>query len=240
MPYARAIAVSVLAAALTTAACNRNEPAEERETGATGSADTSVNERSEDAAELEKRVTEIERQWNEMQVEVKEENRTPTAGLREEVKEDVANAREAVANLKTTTQDNWWERHEQATERTLADIEADVQRFAKTKPATTPEPQPAPVGTVGFEERRDAWVARARARIDAMEERLEGVEVDGARETELQDTRARIDKLQDDLDRLRTVSAEEWWDVSEARVREYIDRVERSIGRLDNDTADKG
>lgn len=240
MAYTRAIAVSVLAAALTTAACNRNEPGEERETAATGSADTSLNERSEDAAELDNRVAEIERQWSQMQAEVKEENRTPTAGLREEVKEDVANARDAVANLKTTTQENWWERHEKATERTLADIEADVQRFAKTKPAATPEPQPAPVGTVGFEERRDAWVARARARIDAMEERLEGVDVEGASETELQDTRARIDKLQDDLDRLRTVSAEEWWDVSAARVREYIDRVERSIGRLDNDTADKG
>jgi len=46
---------------------------------------------------------------------------------------------------------------------------------------------------------------------------------------------ARIDKLQDDLDRLPSVSADEWWDVSAALVRGYIDRVERSIGRLDND-----
>ena len=70
-----------------------------------------------------------------------------------------------------------------------------------------------------------------------MEERLKDVKADGPQETELEDTRARIDKLQDDLDRLRNVSPEEWWDVSTARVREYIDRVERSIGRLDNDEA---
>jgi hypothetical protein len=155
--------------------------------------------------------------------------------LREEVREDVANVKEAVAGLKTTTPENWWERHQRATERTLDDIQADVQRFAK---GAVPQPPAAPaqqVGTAGFEEAREAWVANAHARLDAMEERLQDVKADGARETELQDTRARIDKLQDDLDRLRSVSADEWWDVSRARVREYLDRVERSIGRLDND-----
>jgi hypothetical protein len=49
------------------------------------------------------------------------------------------------------------------------------------------------------------------------------------------DSRARIDKLQDDLDRLRTASADDWWTVSAERVDEYVDRVERSIGRLNND-----
>jgi hypothetical protein len=37
------------------------------------------------------------------------------------------------------------------------------------------------------------------------------------------------------LDRLRTASVDDWWTVSAERVDEYVDRVERSIGRLNND-----
>jgi DNA repair exonuclease SbcCD ATPase subunit len=228
--------IAILAvAALAAPACNRLQPAEERAAAAETAEERSLRERNADAAELDTRVAAIERKWTEMQAKVKDENRTPTAALREEVREDVDNVKDAVAGLKTTTPENWWERHERATERTLDDVEADVQRFAKGT-APTPAANAEPVGTTaGFEERRNAWLASARARLDAMEERLKSVKADGARETELQDTRARIDKLQDDLDRLRSVSADEWWDVSKARVREYIDRVERSIGRLDND-----
>jgi DNA repair exonuclease SbcCD ATPase subunit len=240
MAYARVASILAIAAAVSVGACNRSEQVDEAATRPGAEADPNLNERNDDAVELEKRVAEIERKWNEMQVEVKEENRAPTAALREEVKEDVANAREAVANLKTTSPDNWWERHEKATERTLDDIEQDVQRFAKGRTAA-PAVAAEPVGTTAsFDERRGAWIANARARVDAMEERLKDVKTDGALETELEDTRARIDKLQDDLDRLRTASPDEWWDVSEARVREYIDRVDRSIGRLDNDRAGEG
>lgn len=235
MSQAPVLTILGLAAALSSPACNRPQQAEERPAAANAD-DITVRERSNDTAELETRVAELERKWTEMQTKVKEESRTPTPALRDEVREDVTNLKDAVAGLKTTTAENWWERHERATERTLDDVEADVQRFAKRNVATEPAAKPEPVGTTaGFEERRNAWIASARARVDGMEDRLEDVKADGARDTELQDTRARIDKLQDDLDRLRSVSADEWWDVSAARVREYIDRVERSIGRLDND-----
>lgn len=233
MTYAKVTTLVALVAAITVTSCNRPEPAREEQAEAT--ATDEVQERARDTAELDKRAAELERRLAEMQAEVKEENRAPTAALKQEVQEDVANVRDAVANLKTTTPDNWWERHEKATEQTLEDIEADVQRFAKGK-APEPTVKPEPVGTTaGFEERRTQFVAAVRARVDAMEERLKDVKADGARQTELEDTRARIDKLQDDLDRLRTVSADEWWDVSTERVEEYIDRVERSIGRLNDD-----
>ena len=57
--------------------------------------------------------------------------KTATTALREEVREDVDNAKEAVANLGTTTPDNWWERHEEALRRTADDIEADVKQLAR-------------------------------------------------------------------------------------------------------------
>jgi hypothetical protein len=41
----------------------------------------------------------------------------------------VANIKKAVADLRTTTPENWWDRHEQAMKRTADDIEADVQRL---------------------------------------------------------------------------------------------------------------
>jgi hypothetical protein len=173
-----------------------------------------------------------------MQTKVETRERTATAGLREEVEEDVKNARAAVADLKTTTAENWWERHERALERSIGDVQADVQRLAKQK--TTPEPieKPEPVGTAaGFAERRDAFVSRMRARVDAMEQQLERTKAEGALETELKDTKARIVKLQDDLDKLRRVSVDDWWDVSSERVGQYIDRVQASIKRLDDNKA---
>ena len=41
-------------------------------------------------------------------------------------------------------------------------------------------------------------------------------------------------KLGDDVDRLRSASADDWWDVTKARVSEYVDRVEASVKRLDD------
>ena len=192
-------------------------------------------ERSEEAAELERRAANLESQWTEMQTKVKTRERTATAGLREEVEEDVKNARSAVADLKTTTQDNWWERHERALDRSVSDVHADVQRLTKQKTMPEPTEKAEPVGTTaGFGERRDAFVRRLRARLDTMEGQLDKTKAKGALETELQDTKARIDKLQEDLDELRSVSPDAWWDVSSKRVAEYIERVEASIKRLDD------
>ena len=41
-------------------------------------------------------------------------------------------------------------------------------------------------------------------------------------------------KLGDDVDRLRSASADDWWDVTKTRVNEYVDRVEASVKRLDD------
>ena len=191
--------------------------------------------RSEEAADLERRAANLESQWTEMQTKVKTRERTATAGLREEVEEDVKNARAAVADLKTTTQENWWERHERALERSASDVGTDVQRLTKQKTMADPTNKTEPIGTAaGFSERRDAFVSRLRARVDAMEEQLDKTKAKGVLETELQDTKARIDKLQEDLDELRGVTPDAWWDVSSERVAEYIERVQASIKRLDD------
>ena len=150
------------------------------------------------------------------------------------------NAQAAVADLKTTTEENWWERHERALERSVSDVQADVQRLTKQKTIPEPTEKAVPVGTVaGFAGRRDVFVSRLRARVDAMEEQLDRMKAKGALETELEDTRARIDKLQEDLDKLRNVSPDDWWDVSSERVAQYIERVHASIKRLDDNKAQK-
>jgi hypothetical protein len=92
---------------------------------------------------------------------------------------------------------------------------------------------------MAFAERRDAFVGRLRARVDAMDEQLSGVNAEGALQTELEDTRVRVDTLQADLDELRNASADDWWELSSERVSDYIARVEESINRLDDNKVAK-
>jgi outer membrane murein-binding lipoprotein Lpp len=77
-------------------------------------------------------------------------------------------------------------------------------------------------------------VSELRAKVDAMEQALDGVKARGTKETEIEDVRARVKKLGDDVDKLRSASADDWWDVTKTRVSEYVDRVEQSVKRLDD------
>jgi hypothetical protein len=61
------------------------------------------------------------------------------------------------------------------------------------------------------------------------------VKARGPGETELEDTQARLKKLAGDLDRLASAKGDDWWDVTKTRVTEYVDRVENSVERLDDD-----
>jgi hypothetical protein len=226
-------------AAIMAAACNSPEPSREparEESAAETAAAELQRKRSDETAQLQKRAEEVERRWMEMESKIKEKSAAPTAGLRAEVQEDIKNAREAIADLKTTNIENWWERHEGAMERTADDIEEDVRRFAKTqKPAEAPLQPETSAKSDPFESRRDRLVGRLRARVDFMEEQLKNVRARNAAETELEDTRARVNKLKEDVDRLARASADDWWDITSKRVGEYVDRLERSVERLDND-----
>jgi DNA repair exonuclease SbcCD ATPase subunit len=235
MRYSVLMTGIALAAVLGGTSCN-SQPDREPDGVAETAEQTAreQRERSEEAAELERRASNLESQWKEMQSKVQTRGRTASAGLREEVQEDVKNAQTAVADLKTTTVDNWWERHERALERAVRDVQADVERLTNQKTAPAPSDTVAPVGSAAFTERRDAFVGRLRAQVDSMEERLNAVTAEGVLETELVDTRARVDTLQADLDELRTASVGDWWDLSSERVSDYIDRVQESIKRLDD------
>ena len=230
-------AIGTLALALVVPACNRAEqPTAEatRDAVAEGAAEAQ-KERADAMARLNERVAAIEREYAEKNAEVASGAKTATAALREEVREDVANVKEAVASLGTTTADNWWDRHEQALRRTADDVEADVKhlakRFAPVQPAATV------TASAPFTSRRDAFVADLRARVDGFEKALDDVKASGPRETELDDTRARVNKLREDVDRLASAEADDWWDVTRARVTDYVDRVEASIKRLDDNKA---
>lgn len=230
-------AIGTLALALAVPACNRAEQSTAdatRDAVAEGAAEAQ-KERADAMARLNERVAAIEREYAEKNAEVASGAKTATAALREEVREDVDNVKEAVASLGTTTADNWWDRHEQALRRTADDVEADVKQLAKqfapVQPAAT-----VPAGAP-FTSRRDAFVADLRARVDGFEKALDEVKASGPRETELDDTRARVNKLREDVDRLASAEADDWWDVTRARVTDYVDRVEASIKRLDDNKA---
>jgi hypothetical protein len=199
-------------------------------------------ERDQDVARLSDRAAAVERKYQQQAVERPRGTAGATPGLREETQEDVKNVRRAVDDLRTTTPDNWWDRHEQAMARTADDIEADVRRISGTRalPEVRTETT-APSGgasSAPFTSRRDRFVKALRARIESWDNALEKVNARGARETELDDVRARVRKLDDDLDRLDKASADDWWDVTKARVNDYIDRVEKSVARLDDNPTD--
>jgi hypothetical protein len=40
--------------------------------------------------------------------------------------------------------------------------------------------------------------------------------------------------MAEDLDKLASASADDWWDVTKDRVEAYLDRVEASVKRLDD------
>ena len=235
MRYAQLATIVAFAAALTATACNRT-PATTEEAAETvrDEAAEARQKMQDEAAELETKVGNLDREWNEMQAKVADDKNKATVALQAEVKEDLANAREAVADLKTTTEANWWERHEQRLERTADDVEADVKRFARKWTAPKIEAEVAAAGDA-WEARRDRFAARMEARIDAMENALKDVDLKGAAETEVEDTRARVKKMREDTDRLKNATERDWWDITRARVNDYIERVDRSIRRLDDD-----
>jgi hypothetical protein len=248
MHYGKVIIVATFALALLSSACNRDAD-ESRNTsigeGRADSADRAAElqrERTAEIARLNTRVTEIEHEYGEKNQKVESGDRTATAGLREELKEDIANMKKAVNDLGSTTPENWWDRHEDAMRDTADDVEADVARLAgkvtPDKPAVTTNSTGETVSTEPFTSRRDKFVTALRVRVDAMNEALDRVKTRGAQETEVEDVRARVKKLGDDVDRLRSASADDWWDVTKTRVAEYVDRVEQSVDRLDDNKAE--
>lgn len=243
MRYSNLMIVGIVVPTLAVGACNRRPDSEEsvardRATNTAEDAAKRQQERAEEISQLDKRVAEIDREYTEANQKVAAERKTPTVGLREELKEDVSNVKQAVNDLRTTTPDNWWARHEKAMRRTADDIEADVARLAgKVKPASAPTTRDADgetVSTAPFTSQRDEFVAQMRARVDVMKQALDNVKTRGPEETEVEDVRARINKLADDVDRLKSASPDDWWDVTKARVTEYVDRIDRSVNRLDD------
>jgi len=218
----------LFAAALGTSACNRpaEEPARQE-----SAADRQRQEQQEEATRLDRRLDELERDWATAQGELKSDADAATTAVKAEIQEDLKNAREAIDELQSTTAANWWERHQRVVERTADDVEQDVKRFARRW-----TPPSAEVGTTGadsaWEARRDQLVRRMDARVEAMEEALEDIDLRGAPEREVEDTRARVKKMKEDADRLRRASENDWWDITKERVNEYIDRLDASIDRV--------
>ena len=238
MRFRYIVGAGAVALSLGIASCNRpaQETRDEAKDANAEIADRTADaerERTAEISRLSDRVAQLERDYAAKDAEVASGKRTATAGLREEVKEDMANVKQAVANLGTTTADNWWDREEQAVRTTIDEVGEDVKRLA----GTVAEPNAVPTDTPAaapFTSKRDAFVTEMKGRLNTFTRALDRVKASGPRETEVNDTKARIDKLAADLDKLATASADDWWSVTKDRVEEYVDRVEASVKRLDD------
>jgi len=232
------VGLAAVVLSIGVAGCNRpaQETRDEAKDTATAVADATADaqrQRDAEVSRLTSRVADIERDFAAKTEQLAAGRRAATGGLREEVQEDVANVKEAVANLTTTTAENWWEREEAAMRRAVEDVGSDVKRVAKSLAEPAPVPTDTPA-TAPFTSRRDAFVTEMKGRVNTFRRALEPVKANGPRETELSDLKARVEKLNEDLDKLAGASADDWWGVTKNRVEAYIDRVERSVRRLDD------
>ena len=232
------VGIGAIALSVGVAACNRpaQETRDEAKDTAASVADATVDaqkQRDAEVSRLNDRIAEIEREYAAKSEQLAAGKKTATASLREEVQEDVTNVKQAVANLSTTTADNWWEREEQVMKRAVDDVAADVKQLAGHVSEPNPVGNDTPA-TAPFTSRRDAFVAEMKGRVNTLRRALDTVKAKGPRETELTDTKARVEKLAEDLDKLATASADRWWDVTKDRVEAYLDRVEASVKRLDD------
>lgn len=250
MRHIYGITAALLGLTLAGAACNRepvrNEPdaAAEQASREAERAAEEQRQRNEDINRLSERVANLESDYETKSAGTPRGSAgTAAARVRGELREDLTNAKQAVQDLGTTTSDNWWDRHEQAMRRTADDVEADVKRVAGVKalPApkaddTTRQSDTAAEKQAGapFASARDRFVADMNAKLDSMEQALDKVKARGARAVELDDVRDRVKKLRDDVEGLKGASADDWWDLSKARVENYIDRLDDSIERLDD------
>ena len=238
MLFKSIVGIGAIALSFGMAGCNRpaQETRDEAKKTSADVADATVDaqrHRDADVSRLNERVAAIEREYLAKTEQLAANKKVATSGLREEVQEDVTNVKKAVANLSTTTEDNWWEREEEAVRRAVDDVGSDVMRLAGSVAAPAPVATDTPA-TAPFTSRRDAFVTAMKGRVNTFRRALEPVKAKGPREAELKDTRARVEKMDEDLDKLASASADDWWDVSKDRVEAYLDRVEASVKRLDD------
>ena len=239
MSYLRFSATAVLAGAVIfVTACSRQErTADADRTGdANRVAATDVQrDRDADINRLQQRLDDVDRKWADQEKKLEQERASASAAMRTKVTEDLKNARQAIENLKTTTPENWWEREEGVLQQTTAQLERDVRRFTgrPISPTTETKPRSTEKDTA-FAARRDQFINDLQPRVDAMKKQLDRITAKGTESTERKDIRARVNKLGDDLAALRNASPDDWWKISRDRVGDYIDRMEKSVGRLDD------
>ena len=101
MHYPKIASVGTVVLTLVAGACSR-DVAESREPTTRAEPDRAAElqqKRDDDISQLDKRVLEIERDYTKANQKFVSGERTATAGLREELKEDVTNVKNAVGDL---------------------------------------------------------------------------------------------------------------------------------------------
>src|SRR5438132_3056335 len=140
-------AVGLLTLAVAIEGCSREGTVEPRDQAAAPALPRQVDraselqrQRDQDLAKMDDRVAALERTYQEKRA-TSASGTVGTAGttaVRDEFKSDLDDMKKAVNNLRTTTPENWWDRHQTALKTAIADVESSVTHFAGTR--TPPKP----------------------------------------------------------------------------------------------------
>jgi Skp family chaperone for outer membrane proteins len=249
--------VPALAASLAIVGCGRTDrAADENRTGepvttATTAAD---QQRNEYINRMEQRVAQLEQRLADMKAQ------GGTAAVNqdriESLQSDVQALRQEINDLRNTRADNWWPTTERSMERSRQHIEEDMTRWgqagtadrARTMPRETPRETPrdttdmtrsTPVGegTHGandFTAQRERFAARMEADIKALERDLDryATRARGTARDGVEDVRAQLNDLRQQVSELRNVDEGSWWDATQRRLDRTAERIERSIENL--------
>ena len=248
MHYRRDTAIGVLALTLAAGACNRQAAMNQSDNASaapvTRQADRAAElqrQRDEDLAKLDARVAALERDYQ----QARDARPSGTAGttatspLRGEAKSDVHDVTEAVEqppNHDARKLVGARSGRDEACDRRRRGGRQTRHRSAKPADSTQGGSCRRRVGAAGqhcavhVESRQ---VRRRHACTGGCDEQgPRHREGQGSAENGSDDLHARVNKLGEDLDRLKSASAEDWWDVSKGRVEDYIARVEKSVHRI--------
>jgi DNA repair exonuclease SbcCD ATPase subunit len=217
------------------AACGRNEP--------TRTADVQTEQRQEieeRAVHMEQRVSELERKLSEMTAKP-EEQRAVSANRVGDIREDLNELRQEIADLRTTEPQNWWDRTERSVERAWNDVQSDARGRGVTARAPTETEGTAdreatpPVAGQDLSARREQFVNRMESDIKALEQELDKLDRAGRNVANVDDVRDELKDLKEEVASLRTANENDWWDITKKRLDRTADRIERQIDKLDDD-----
>jgi archaellum component FlaC len=224
---------ALLAGLVVATGCSRTDNAT---TGSADRAAADASARAEYASRLEQRITDMERRVSDMKAS---SQGTKTAERVEDIQESLRELREEVAEMRRPNiGSEWWPMTERWVERDSQRVGSGI-RGTNTGSAARTDTTAPPAGTTPADlaAQRDLFIKRMEAEADQLERELNNAPAKRAA-GDLDGVRSELKDLREEINELKNVTAENWWDATKKRFDRAMSRIERSIEDVGKDKPD--